>query len=200
MAKLHTLGGAANDGELEVLRILRDGLDDGWEVVSNFSIRQGGRSFECDAAVFGAAGWAYLVEVKAWLGQIRGNDAQWELPALVGGQSLFRPNPVELTQLKSRVLATVLREEDPPLKGVFIQPVVVLVSDTEPDLEGSCSDFTVLARDLVERVREDPRQYAKKVPENVASRASAVLRRATEPIAPTNVLGPWELIEEYEAG
>jgi serine/threonine protein kinase len=200
MAELHTIGQAANDGELEVLRLLRDGLDESWHIVGNFSIRQGGRSFECDAAAFGPSGWAYLIEVKAWLGPIRGNDVQWELPALVGDDVLFRPNPVELTQLKARVLATVLREEDPPLKGIFIQPVVVLVSEEEPELEGSCADYTVLARDVVARMLDDPRPYAKKVPDDSAERASAVLKRTTVPIAPSNVLGAWELVEEHEAG
>lgn len=169
-------------------------------MVGNFSIRQGERSFECDAVAFGPSGWAYLIETKAWTGQIRGNDVQWELPPLVGDDVLYRPNPVELTQLKARVLATALREEDPPLKGIFIQPVVGLVSDDEPELEGSCADFTVLARDLVVRVLEDPRPYSKKVPEDAAERASAVLKRSTVPIAPSNVLGSWELIEEHEAG
>ena len=200
MAELHTIGPAANEGELEVLRILRDGLDESWHVVGNFSVRQGGRSFECDAVAFGSSGWAYLIEVKAWLGHIRGNDVQWELPPLVGDDVLFRPNPVELTQLKARVLATVLREEDPPLKGIFIQPVVVLVSEDEPELEGSCADYTVLARDLVARILDDPRPYAKKVPDEVAERASAVLKRTTVPIAPSTVLGAWELLEAHEAG
>jgi serine/threonine protein kinase len=200
MAQLHTIGQPANDGELEVLRILRDGLDESWHVVGNFSIRQGGRSFECDAVAFGPSGWAYLIEVKAWLGRIRGNDVQWELPAVVGDDVLFRPNPVELTQLKARVLATVLREEDPPLKGVFIQPVVVIVSEDAPELEGSCADYTVLARDVVARILDDPRPHARKVPDDAAERASAVLKRATVPIAPSNVLGGWELLEEHEAG
>ncbi len=99
------------------------------------------------------------------------------------------------------MLATVLREEDPPLKAIFIQPVVVLVSEDEPELEGSCADFTVLVRDLVARVLADPRPYAKKVPDDAAERASAVpqthdSRRSRQ----SNVLGAWELVEEHEAG
>ena len=125
---------------------------------------------------------------------------QWELPALVGSDVLYRPNPVELTQLKARVLATVLREEDPPLKGIFIQPLVVLVSEDVPELEGSCRDYTVLARDLVGRVLSDPRPYPRKVPEDAAGRSSAVLGRTAVPIEPGNCIGSWELLEENEAG
>jgi serine/threonine protein kinase len=52
----------------------------------------------------------------------------------------------------------------------------------------------------VQRIREDPRPHPRKVPEDAAERASAVLKRATVPIAPSSVLGAWELLEEYEAG
>jgi hypothetical protein len=67
------------------------------------------------------------------------------------------------------------------------QPVVVLVSEDEPELDGDCADYTVLARDA--RILEDPRPYTKKVPEDAPERASAVLKRTTVPIAPSNVLG-----------
>ena len=67
-----------NDGERDVLRRLRDELPDDWHVVSNFWAEQGRRQFECDALVVCPEGWAYLIETKAWLGRIRGNNNQWE--------------------------------------------------------------------------------------------------------------------------
>ena len=72
----HEIGEPVNDGERDVLRILRDGLAAAWHVISNFSIEQAGRAFECDALAVSPDGWAYLIEVKAWLGGIRGNDAE----------------------------------------------------------------------------------------------------------------------------
>ena len=200
MAHLHEIGPPANDGERRVLRILRDELSDDWHVVGNFSITQGGRTFECDALVIAPQGWAYLVEVKAWTGRIVGNDAQWALPALVGDGISYRPNPLELTELKAKVLATVIREAAPILKGVFIQPIVVLVSETAPSLTGRCANHTVLVADVIARVREDPREYAKKVPDDVSARTAAVLEQNSVPIAPPGVLGSWELIELAAAG
>lgn len=203
MAKFIEAGEAANDGELEVLRLLRDGLDETWYVVGNPTIQQGGRAFECDAFAVGQEGWAYLIEIKAWTGRIVGNDQQWLLPAVVGDGVTPRPNPVELTQQKARVLATVLREADNPLKNLYIQPLVVLASEEAPDLRGLCASYTVLAREAVARVLLDPRgtDFAKrKLPDDVAHRAATALAANHRPLAPDNHLGSWELIEQDELG
>ena len=85
----------------------------------------------------------YLIEVKAWSGRIRGNDAQWELPPLAGDKSTFRACPLSLIEQKSKALASLLRDGDTPLKNVFIAPMIVLVSKDEPDLKGRCADATV---------------------------------------------------------
>jgi len=134
----HEVGEPVNDGEREALRLLRDGLPESWHVVSNFSVVQGARPFECDAVVFSPEGWAYLIEIKAWAGRIRGNDSQWELPPLIGSEVSYRPNPVQTTEQKARVLHSVLREDTPELKKVFVHPLVVLVSETPPELTGRC--------------------------------------------------------------
>jgi serine/threonine protein kinase len=200
VAQLHQIGQPVNDGERLVLRLLKERLPDDWHVVGNFGLHQGNRNFDCDALSASPDGWAYLVEVKAWLGEIVGNDSQWALPALAGAGIKYMPNPVDLTQLKARVLATVLREASPVLKGVFIQPLVVLVSDTPPRLTGACADYTVLIDDLVTRVQADPREYTRKTPPDVAQRTAEVLEESSVPIAPASVLGAWELVEEVEAG
>jgi serine/threonine protein kinase len=168
--------------------------------VGNFTFAQGGRHFECDALAVGPDGWCYLVEVKEWRGRIRGNDAQWELPGLGHHGPSYRPNPVELVQLKARVLHSLLREEDPPLKAVFTEAVVVLVSDEPPELEGRCQAATVLLGDLVSRVLEDPRPYPRRTPDDSVARVVEVLTRTARPIAPANVLGSWELTELAATG
>lgn len=184
MAQIHQIGQPVNDGERLVLRLLKERLPDDWHVVGNFGLHQGNRNFDCDALSVSPDGWAYLVEVKAWLGEIVGNDSQWALPALAGPGIKYMPNPVDLTQLKARVLATVLREASPVLKGVFIQPLVVLVSDDPPRLTGACADYTVLIDDLVTRVQADPREYTRKTPLDVAQRTAEVLEESSVSIAP----------------
>ena len=201
MANLHDLGEPVNDAERQVLRRLRDELDDSWHIASNFWIQQGKQPYECDALAVNSDGWAYLIETKGWLGRIKGNDAQWELPPLATSTApTYQPNPVDLTRRKCQILADVLKRADSPLKGIYIAPLVVLVSDVHPDLTGRCASSTVLIGDMVATVLRDPRDYKKKVPESSAERVVDVLRSASAPIAPPSVVGPWELVEQIEEG
>jgi serine/threonine protein kinase len=200
VAVIHAIGAPVNDGERLVLGLLKDGLDDAWHVVANFWIQQGTRSYECDALVVSPLGWAYVTEVKAWLGRIRGNDAQWEIPSLTGEGFIYPPNPVELTHRKGQILADILRREDPPLKAVFVQPLVVVVSETQPELVGRCAANTVLSSAVVERVQVDPREYKRRVPSDVGERVADVLVRSHRPIAPFTVVGSWQLLEQAEVG
>ena len=204
MAELFEIGPAVNDGEREVLRVLRDGLSAQWTVVANFEIDQGARTYECDALVAGPNGWAYLVETKAWTGRIRGNDQEWELPSLVGGAPSYRPNPVNLTTQKCRILKDLLVREDPVLKGLYVQPLVVLASRGPLYLEGKCALSTVLVDSLVERVMEDPRSFVPKSADALSPdtprQVADALRRTTRPIAPPTRLGSWELLELLDEG
>lgn len=200
MAILHEHDGPVNDGERAVLKLLRDGLPDEWHVVSNFWAEQGTRQFECDAVVVSPNGWAYLVETKAWLGRIRGNNKQWELPALsAGGAVTYRPNPVNQTHRNAQILKDVLKREDAALSQVFVTPLVVIVSDERPALDGSCSEKVVLVDELLERVQTDPRTDGRpKVQPGIPARVAEVLDRTTKTIAPPTVLGPWTLLELVE--
>jgi serine/threonine protein kinase len=204
MADLHEVGQAVNDGERQVLRVLRDELGDNWTAVANFEISEGQRLLECDAVATSPNGWAYLIETKAWVGRIRGNDQQWELPSMVVPGSTFRPNPVNVTMQKNRILKDYLVKEDPLLKPLFVQPLVVVVSDIPLELVGKCADLTVLLGDLLRRLQEDPRPYRPKPgregPPDMPHRVVEVLTRTARPIAPTNRLGPWDLDELLDAG
>src|SRR3954468_1580698 len=104
MADYIPIGGAVNDGEKAVLALLRDGLPDDWTVIANFEFPSGVRHYECDALVVSPDPWAYLVEVKAWNGLIRGNDKEWALPSMVGSQETYRTNPVHILRTKAKKL------------------------------------------------------------------------------------------------
>lgn len=202
MAIIHEHGAPANDGERAVLRRLREELPDGWHVVSNFWAEQGRRQFECDALVVSPEGWAYLVETKAWLGRIRGNNKQWELPALSKtGSVTYRPNPVNQTHRNAQIVKDVLKSDDPTLSRVLVVPLVCIVSDHRPELEGSCAEKVVLIDELVDRMKLDPRVDAGgKPPEDAAERVVAALERTTKDIAPPTVLGDWDLAELVDEG
>lgn len=202
MARYLEVGPPVNDGEREVLRVLRDGLDDNWAIVANFEVMQGARSYECDALVVGSRGWAYLVETKAWSGRIRGNDQQWELPSLVGGSASYRPNPLNVTNQKSRVLKDLLIRDNPVLKGLYIQPLVVIAADGPLDLVGNCAEHTLLVGDLLGRIAEDPRPFIPKsagaLGDEVPAEVADVLVRTSRPIAPSSRLGSWNVVDLLE--
>jgi serine/threonine protein kinase len=201
VAVLHEHGPPANDGERAVLRLLRDELPDSWRIVSNFWAEQGKRQFECDALAVSDEGWAYLIETKAWWGRIRGNNKQWELPALTKeGSVTYRPNPVNQTHRNAQILKDVLRSDDETLSHIFVEPLVCIVSDQRPELEGSSADKVVLIDELIERVLTDPRTGGGHSPLDAPERVVDVLAHATKDIAPPTVLGPWNLEELVDQG
>src|SRR5262245_49841490 len=100
MASVIEIGKPANDGERIVLKRLRDDLPDEWTVVSNFEVPAGRRTFECDAVALSPAGWAYLIEIKALVGQIEGNDREWAMPPLTGDEPYYIQNPIHMLRTK----------------------------------------------------------------------------------------------------
>lgn len=156
------------------------------------------RSFECDAFAVSPDGWGYLVEVKAWLGTIHGNDSQWELPSLSGGPSVYRPNPVQLVHTKTQILSDQLRNENPQLRKVFIQPLLVLVSDLAPQLEGRCAANSVLIAQMVERIQTDPRNYLTKPPVDAPELIVEILGKTSKAMAPETIVGSYQLLELVE--
>lgn len=201
MAVVHELGEPVNDAERQVLRTLRDELDANWRVIGNFWVEQGNRQFECDALVVSPEGWAYLIETKGWHGRITGNDAQWELPPIAAGAAPTYPsNPVELTHKKSQILKSVLVEADSQMKSIFIAPLVVLVSDTHPDLEGRWASSVVLLSEMIQKVLKDPREYKRKPPKEAGARIAKILEVSAAPVSPPSILGQWKLVEQIEVG
>lgn len=200
MAKMHLVGEPVNDAERRVLKTLEEGLPDDWHVVGNFWVQQRFRSYECDGIAFSPGGWAYLIETKGYTGQVVGNDQQWEVPSSAGDAPLYLPNPVSITQKKAQIVPGVLAREDRPLKRILVIPLVVLVTDEEPQLTGRCAESTVLLDGLIDAVTTDPRDYPQKLPVDAPARAAEILVRSERPIAPETVVGSWELREQVDAG
>jgi hypothetical protein len=79
MAKLIQLpgGGPVNDGERLVVAALVRELPDRYAVVPNIDVAAGnGQRLEYDVIV-AAPHAVYVVETKAWLGEIVGDDRVW---------------------------------------------------------------------------------------------------------------------------
>src|SRR4051794_39637695 len=122
MAEYVPIGEPVNDGERTVLRLLRDQLPPDWAVIANFEFPSGPRHLECDALVVSPDPWAYLVEIKAWNGRIRGNDKEWALPSMVRRQETYRTNPVHLLRKNVKKLSSFLGDEALELRHLRIQP------------------------------------------------------------------------------
>lgn len=83
---------------------------------------QGSRAYEVDAIVIGYHR-VYLVELKAWEGQIEGDLLDWWITD--GGHRRYVEGPFDLADRKAKVLATLLRKhlkDDTP----WVQPLVFL--------------------------------------------------------------------------
>ncbi|MDO9410097.1 NERD domain-containing protein kinase family protein [Patulibacter sp.] len=200
MAKLIELGEPVNDGERTVLAVLRD-LPDGWVVVSNFEIPHGRKPPECDALVVSPEGWAYLLEVKALVGAIRGNDSQWEMPSVFGkGAGLYYvPNPVHMVRRNAKKLATWMRSVSAACGNIQIQPLVVVVSDTRPQIKGRTSADVTVTADLLQAVKTDPRAPGfPRAESHAIDQAVDALTRDARPIAPSDRVGAWQLLELIE--
>jgi serine/threonine protein kinase len=201
MSVIHSAGQPENDGERLVLQLLRDQLPPDWHVAANFWLEwRPRRYYECDAAVFSPKGRAHLIEIKAWVGQIRGNEREWELPGLAGGSPTYRSNPVKLTQRKSQILREQVRGRAPALSNAHFEALVVLVSDTAPELEGNFSSQVILAKELVAHLlHAEPRQRPDDFPEDGAERLADLLTAAAAPLMPPDQIGSWRLLELVEA-
>lgn len=79
---------------------------DPYHLWTNALLIDGGRSYEIDALLIGKHA-IYLVELKAWRGEIRGDIHDWFIST--GGRERQEPNPVRLAEHKAKVLKSRLK-------------------------------------------------------------------------------------------
>ena len=116
--------------EQEALDLLRDRLPERppFRAWSNFEfIAHDGSINEVDVLVI-STDCIYLVEIKAWSGEIRGNQNYWTINR--GGNDWVQDNPLLLANRKAKKLKSLLEKQTAfkKLKVPFIQPVIFLSS------------------------------------------------------------------------
>lgn len=99
---------------------------DPYHLWTNALLVDGGRSYEIDAIVIGKHA-IYLIELKAWSGEIRGDVQDWRISH--GGRERQEPNPLRLTELKAKVLKSRLKAKLGDGVPIRVEALVFLHGD-----------------------------------------------------------------------
>lgn len=146
MAKLIQLPGArpANEGEALVVNYLKEQLPGTYTLIPNVEIIEQGRpAFEYDLIIVGPHA-VYVIEIKRWLGGIRGDDYVW----IVAGQHR-RQNPWPTANNKARVLKSQIERRCLNCTRVWVEALVAIADDQgDLTLRGACRDRVFRYTDL----------------------------------------------------
>jgi hypothetical protein len=123
MAIVHAIGLPQNESERKAIAFFRDHLPgDDYIIFHSFELASGKVPYEYDMVVIGPRG-IYPIEVKGYLGKIRGNALHWEFEN--GG---IIPSPFPLASNKARVLKSRLESDNPVLRNVFVSPTLIVLT------------------------------------------------------------------------
>lgn len=196
MARLIELagGGPVNEGERVVVQALLQGLPDDYVVAPNVEIADGrGQRLEYDVVV-GAPHAVYVVETKALLGSVVGDDREW----VVNGST--RPAPIRITAHKARVLKSFLTAERPVLRSCWVEPAVVLaVPPRSLELLGDARRTTFDPDGLVRFIRDPNRLPHSPRPVNrLGDQVGELLRSKAHPAGDPAAFNQWEVLETLD--
>lgn len=96
---------------------------DPYHLWTNALLVEGSRSYEIDAIAIGKH-CIYLIELKAWEGEIRGDLQDWYV--LKGGRETYHPNPYRLAETKAKVLKSLLQARLKKVEVPWVEPLVYL--------------------------------------------------------------------------
>ena len=188
--------GPVNEAERLVVTTLLAALPTGYWIAPNVEITEpGGQRYEYDAIVV-APHAVYVLETKAWHGEILGDDREW----LVNGST--RRSPLATTERKAKVLKSKLVERTPALARVWVEAAVVLA------VEPASLELTNDVARRVFRIGEvaaflsDPGQVGQRsaamaaLSSHVVRALASRARRRSGPL----VFGPYEVLDRLEQG
>ncbi len=131
-ARFIPIGEPAHDAERQAIRSIVDGLDERYTVYGNpWLVDRGGSIFELDAVVV-APHALYVVEIKTWRGDIRGNDLDWYIPEPTR-------SPLRLNRKTAQILATHLRARCFDGARPFVDHFVYLSHASKVQITGPAS-------------------------------------------------------------
>jgi len=125
-------GEPVNQSESKVIEYLISRLPDGYVVLSNLSVNQGGHDYDFDVVVLGKHA-LYALEIKNYR-IIRGNAREWQIQKENGAVEIAPRNPLAQASLQASVLKGSLKGLHPKFGKLFVQDAVCLACEKEPDI------------------------------------------------------------------
>ncbi len=137
---------------------------DPYHVWTNALLVEGSRTYEVDAIVIGKH-CIYVVELKAWKGEIQGDIQDWYV--FEAGRRTYHENPVRLAEVKAKVLKSLLQAKVKNAHVPWVEPLVWLTAeDVTPKLDDVASRWVVkgdaIARAITHRdyhPHQEPKQF-----------------------------------------
>jgi tRNA A-37 threonylcarbamoyl transferase component Bud32 len=124
VATVHAIGTPENDSERVAISYLAERLPDNYAIFHNLELPTNtGLPYEYDIIIIGEFA-VYVLEVKGYGGQIRGNAHEWEFES-----GAIHRSPIPLANKKAKVLAERIRRGNRALTNTWVQPIIALTDD-----------------------------------------------------------------------
>lgn len=194
MATVRAIGLPENDSEREAIAFFRDNLpSNDYIIFHNLEIHSKNVPYEFDIVIVGERA-IYPIELKGYGGHITGNAAEWELAS---GRIIKSPLP--LAAKKAKVLASVMRQFDPGLERVFVEPTLLVLTDpnTRVDLEDPEHERVMSLVQAAQFIKSDRRDSIVYFHERIVK----ALARQFQPLHRINEIGDYvvrEIISKNE--
>jgi hypothetical protein len=121
LAKLITIGGPANESERKTFSYLRDKLPDSYSIYANIEyVNKSGLPLEYDCIITGHK-CIFVVEIKDYRGEIKGNANEWVLPS-----NFIMRSPFPLLNKKTKIIADRLRKYSPLLEHIWVHSFILI--------------------------------------------------------------------------
>jgi hypothetical protein len=123
MAQVYSIGLPENASERKAIGYLKNNLPDDFVLFHNLELpTPHGLPYQYDLIVVGQA--VYVVEIKGYRGEIRGNAREWEL-----GSGVIYKSPIPLANKKAKALSERLQKRSPNLGKVWVESLILLTAD-----------------------------------------------------------------------
>lgn len=188
MAVVHAVGQPQNESERKAIGYFRDHLlGDDYIIFHSAELSSGRVPYEYDMVVIGPRG-VYPIEVKGYLGRIRGNASDWEFE-----NGSIMPSPLPLASNKARVLKSRLQADNPMLARVFVSPTLLVL--TSEKAQAQLDDEERWRVMHLEQAVEYILHATGESIEHYAQRIIQTLFRQFRPVRPENEIGDYLVID-----